>query len=94
MSNENRTSLRITTARQKKLKDLKSSWHMPSNDETIGFLLDIADAEKMGSLAQRHVAKLRVAEQREAQKRDQVAKAMASLSEEQIAKLISGELTL
>lgn len=86
-----RTSLRLSSARQTKLKQLKRAWGMPSNDETVGFLIEIADADKMRELAARHVAKIRVLEERERQKREQLEKVMANLTPEQIEKLISGE---
>lgn len=86
---ETRTSLRISQPRLRKLKALKRDWNMPSNDELIGFLIDIADTEKMQPLAQRHVGRLKVEEAKEKQRRAQLDKLMRNLSAEEIDKLIS-----
>ena len=92
MSNANRTSLRISLKRQAKLAEIRKKWRFPSNDETIGFLLDIADVEKMGEAAARHLNRINNIKVKEAQDRAQLDKIMSKMSPEQIAKIIAGDI--
>lgn len=92
MSNANRTSLRISLKRQAKLAEIRKKWRLPSNDETIGFLLDIADAEKMGEAAARHLSRINNLKVKEAQDRAQLDKIMSKLTSDQIAKIIAGNI--
>lgn len=86
---ESRTSLRLSSARSKKLKELKSAWGFPSNDEVVGFLIDIGDAEKMGAAAGKHLGRLKAADARERLRKQQVERVMNSMSPEQIDQLIA-----
>lgn len=93
-TNDVRTSLRLSNARQRKLKLLKKVWSMPSLDETIGFILDAADPENLRTEANKHVARIKVAEAKEKQRKAQLDQIIQNLSPEQIEKLISGEASL
>jgi len=92
MSKENRTSLRITEANRAKVGELREAWGFPSNDEVFNFLVGIADSQKMGEAARRHVTRLKVSKAKERQRQEQVKRAMSNLTPEQIERLIAGDL--
>jgi hypothetical protein len=91
MTTQHRTSIRISIPRQNKLSSLREAWGFKSNDETIGFLIDIGNAEAMAEHASRHLANVRLKKAKIEKEDAEIKTIVAGLSPEMKAKLLSGE---
>jgi len=92
MSAKKRTSIRITDKRQAKLGDLKEAWGFKTADDTMGFLIDIADAEKMSGLAKQQLSRIKANRARIARENAEITKALSLMSLEQREALLKGKL--
>ncbi len=90
MAHETRTSLRLSTPRRQRLKELQRQFSFPSQDEVIGFLIDISSPGNLAAPAAQHLSNIRRKEAKRKSEEDRVKRLVSGLSDEELARLVAG----